>query len=258
LGAWGLLSIDWRGEVELEGKTAIVTGAGSGLGKTYAEALANEGARVVIGDIDPSRASCSANDIVATGGTAIGIQADVGHSEDIREMVELAATEFGGVDILVNNAGLLRERWNLCSELSNEEWATIMSVNVIGAVACARECRPHMRERGGGVIVNQSSMGAYSALTSAYSISKLALSGVTVALAHEFSEDGIRVNGIAPGMMTGRLPEELIRTIVSQQLIKRRGTAEDLVDVLLLLCSERSSFITGQTIHVDGGVDPRP
>jgi 3-oxoacyl-[acyl-carrier protein] reductase len=86
----------------------------------------------------------------------------------------------------------------------------------------------------------------------------LALSGVTVALAHEFSEDGIRVNGIAPGMMTGRLPEELIRTIVAQQLIKRRGTAEDLVEVLLLLCSERSSFITGQTIHVDGGVAPRP
>ena len=172
-------------------------------------------------------------------------------------MVEFAVSEFGGVDILVNNAGLARERWNLCSELSNEEWATILSVNVIGAISCARECRPRMQKRGGGVIVNQSSMGAYAALTSAYSVSKLALSGVTVALAHEFSVDGIRVNGIAPGMMTGRLPEEIVQTILDRQLIKRRGAATDLVDVLILLCSDRSSFITGQTIHVDGGVDPR-
>lgn len=244
-------------EFEFEGKSAIVTGAGTGLGETYAKALAARGARVVIGDLDATAATDAAARIRASGGVAVGVGADMGREEHVVQLVAEARAEFGGVDILVNNAGLARGRWNLCSELTSEEWAEIFAVNVTGAVACARECRPSMRERGGGAIVNQSSMGAYAALTSAYSVSKLALSGVTVALAHEFAPDGIRVNGIAPGMMTGRLPPELVQTIVGRQLIPRRGCAEDLVEVLTLLCSSRSSFMTGQTIHVDGGVDPR-
>ena len=110
-----------------------------------------------------------------------------------------------------------------------------------------------MAARGGGVIVNQSSNSAYFKLSSAYAVTKLAVSGLTIGLAEDFEPDGIRVNGIAPGMMTGRVPQEVIDMVVSAQTLKRRGQHEDLVGALLYLCSDMSSFVTGQTILVDGG-----
>ena len=126
------------------------------------------------------------------------------------------------------------------------------------AFVCARACRPIMAARGGGVIVNQSSMAGYAALSSAYGVSKLAISGLTVALATEYADDNIRVNGIAPGMMNGRLPQEIVDRMVSLQRIHRRGEPDDLAGALLFLCTDASSFMTGQTLIVDGGVAVRP
>jgi 3-oxoacyl-[acyl-carrier protein] reductase len=244
--------------MNLEAKVALVTGAGTNLGKTYAFALASEGAAVVIGDIDGAAAKSAAAELSATGAKALGLEMDVANEDHIAGALDAAQSAFGGVDILVNNAGLARGRWNLCSELSNPEWNQIFAVNVVAQLACARACRPSMQRRGGGVIVNQSSMAGYHDISGAYGVSKLALSGLTVALATEFAGDNIRVNGIAPGMMNGRLPQEIVDRVVKQQRIQRRGDPSDLVGALLFLCSDASAFMTGQTLIVDGGVACRP
>jgi NAD(P)-dependent dehydrogenase (short-subunit alcohol dehydrogenase family) len=241
----------------LEGKSAIVTGGGAGLGLVYAETLAREGASVTIADIDEDRARSAAQSLADAGAAAIGLCADVSNDADVRQMVVGAEAAFGRVDILVNNAGLARGQWSLCIDLESEDWLRLFAVNVVGAVTCARACRPLMAAQGGGVIVNQSSMAAYSVLKTAYGVSKLAMSGLTVALATELAPDGIRVNGIAPGMMSGRVPDDVIAETLARQLITRRGGSDDLVGALMFLCTEASSFMTGQTLIIDGGITRR-
>jgi 3-oxoacyl-[acyl-carrier protein] reductase len=244
--------------MKLKDKVALVTGAGSNLGKVYAMALASEGATVVIGDIDGDAARSAAQELIDTGARALGLEMDVGKDEHVEAAVQETLSQFGGVDILVNNAGLARGRWSLCSELGNDDWRQIFAVNVVSALVAARACRASMAQRGGGVIINQSSMAAYHQIGGAYAVSKLAISGLTVALASEFAGDNIRVNGIAPGMMNGRLPQEIVDRMVAQQSVRRRGEPEDLVGALLFLCTDASSFVTGQTLIVDGGVASRP
>ena len=243
--------------MELDGKVAIVTGAGGagvgGLGVTYARALSGAGAAVVVSDIDGAAASRVAAEINANGGRATSVACDVTQDSDADAMIDAARREFGGVDILVNNAGLARGRWNEMSTLSTDDWLHILAVNTVAPIACARACRPVMRERGGGVIVNQSSSGA-RVEAGAYSVSKLALEKVTQLLAAEFADDGIRVNAIAPGMMTAQLPEEQVQALLASQTVRRQGRPEDLVGALLYLCSDRSGFVNGQTLVVDGGM----
>lgn len=242
----------------LEDKVAIVTGAGNGLGEVYAGALADAGATVCVVDIDSSGAERVASLLRTRGAVASHFVVDVSDDGAVEDLARDVGEQFGRIDILVNNAGLLRDQYNECLDLPSEGWRKIMAVNVVAPVTCARACRPYLAAQSGSAIVNQSSMGAYAWLNSAYSVSKLALSGVTVALAEELSEDGIRVNGIAPGMMTGKIPDALVQSVIGQQMLKRRGKPEDLVETLLYLCSERSAFVTGQTVIVDGGVTRRP
>lgn len=244
--------------MQLEGKVALITGAGSNLGKVYAFALAKEGAAVVIGDLDGDLARSAAQELRDTGARAVGVEMDMGSEAHIESAVQTALSEFGGVDVLVNNAGLARGRWNLLSELTNDEWRDIMWVNVIAPLALARACRPSMVARGGGVIINQSSNAAYAFLTGAYGVSKLAISGLTVALAHEFGGDNIRVNGIAPGVMNGRIPKEALDRVLATQLLHKRGAPEDLAGVIVFLATDDSAFMTGQTVIVDGGPAARP
>jgi NAD(P)-dependent dehydrogenase (short-subunit alcohol dehydrogenase family) len=243
-------------ERELAGRTAIVTGAGGagvgGLGVVYARALAEQGAAVVVSDIDGDAARRVADELVAAGHRAIGVGADVANEADVIAMAAAATDAFGGIDILVNNAGLARGKWSEGLALSAEDWMTILAVNTLAPLLCARACRASMVARGGGVIVNQTSMAAYGEY-GAYSVTKLALVGITNVLSAELGGDGIRVNAIAPGVMTGKIPAELLQSQLALQKLNRRGTPEDLVGALLFLCSDRSSFITGQTILVDGG-----
>ena len=242
--------------MELEGKVAIVTGAGNsgvgGLGVVYAEALADEGAAVVVTDIDGDAAAQVAADLVAKGHRAIGVATDVADEAQVLALAAEAEKAFGGIDILVNNAGLARGKWSEGLELSAEDWMRILAVNTLAPLLCTRACRPSMVRRGGGAVVNQSSMAAYGD-TGAYSVTKLALIGMTNALATELAHDDIRVNAIAPGVMTGKIPADLLQKQLDLQRLPRRGTPHDLVGALLFLCSDRSSFITGQTILVDGG-----
>ena len=243
--------------MRLEGKVAIVTGAGGagvgGLGVVYARALASEGAAVVVSDIDGQAAVRTAESIASTGAQAIGVRCDVTSDEDIKAMVKTSDDAFGGVDILVNNAGLARGKWSEALILSADEWMEILAVNTVAPIMCAKACAESMRGRGGGVIVNQSSNGALID-AGAYTVSKLALNGVTKVLADEFSSDNIRVNGIAPGVMTAKLPEDQVQRLLARQTIRRPGQPEDLVGLLLYLCSDDSSFMNGQTVVIDGGM----
>jgi NAD(P)-dependent dehydrogenase (short-subunit alcohol dehydrogenase family) len=236
-----------------EGKSVIVTGAGNGIGFAYAEAFAGEGASVTIVDIDTAAAQAAAKRV--EGSLAVG--ADVADEDSVAGMVSAVANRFGGVDVLVNNAGLHMGQYNLTSTLPLADWRRLFDVNLFGCALCARYRRDSMVERAGGVIINQSSNSSYLGV-GAYSISKLALNGLTVSLAQEFAPDNIRVVGIAPGMVASealltRLEDVHKQAVLGGQLIKRWGQLEDLVGMVLLLCSEEASFVTGQTVTVDGG-----
>lgn len=239
-------------------KVAFITGGAMGIGRVYARALAAEGAAVVIADIDTQGAQEAVADLEASGAKALAITCDVANETQVQEAVASAVQHFGGIDILVNNAAKHLLNWNRpVTQLPPDMWRTLLDVNVIGVVNCAAAVRPSMRERGGGVIVNQSSIAGYMSIAS-YGISKLAVRGLTVALSHELAEDNIRVVGIAPGATESEsalaaLPASRFDYFMNQQLIKRREQMEDLVGPLLFLCSDDAAFITGETILVSGG-----
>lgn len=251
--------------MELEGKVAIVTGAGTGLGKVYARALAEEGAAVTVADIDAATGQEVAAELVAAGHRALAVQVDVSDDQAVAGMAAETEAAFGGIDILVNNAG-----WRpnpaghhydfdpaARAELDGDAWRRVLAVNVAAPLVCAQACRSSMVRRGGGVIVNQSSNASFAHQNTLYGVSKLALNGLTVWMAEAYGDDNIRVNGIAPGTMTGRLPTELQQQILRSQRIHRSGSPEDLLGALLFLCTERSAFMTGEILRIDGGESAR-
>ena len=230
-------------EIEMKdfsGRVAIVTGAGAGSGRAYATAFASRGASVAVVDIDESAALATAARIEGQGGSALGLGADVSSEEDTRSAIERIVERFAGIDVLVNNAGLHLGSYNETTALPIEEWRRLLDVNVLGELLWSKHARPHLAIRP-GVILNQSSNSSTMGV-GAYSVSKLALNGLTVSLAREFEPDGIRVNAIAPGFVesdaakTG-LSEEHKAHVVQGQITKRVGQIEDLIDTALLLCS---------------------
>ena len=247
----------------IRGKVAIVTGAGGGIGEAYARGLAAAGARVVVAEIQKDAGERVAREIAASGGEALAIEVDVGSQESTRALAERAAAELGGIDFLVNNAAIFGGmKMASYIDMDWDYYTRFMNVNVNGALLCARACVPHMRKRGGGAIVNQSSTAAWMA-TGYYSLAKLALNGVTQGLARELGPKKIRVNAIAPGPTdTGALhsvvPDAFIKPMVAQLPLARMGTPSDHVPTLLFLLSDAASWVTGQIVNVDGGQVMRP
>lgn len=240
------------------GKVAVVTGAAGGIGEAYARGLAAEGASVVIADLDEERGAKVEQSIVGDGGSAAFVRVDVGDEGSTRELAAAAVERFGGVDYLVNNAAIYAGmRIDTLLTVPWDYYQRFLRVNLDGALLCTRACVPHMVERGGGAIVNQSSTAAWM-YAGYYGLAKAGINSLTQQLAHELGGSGVRVNAIAPGPIDTEatrtvVPGEIIDDIVKGLALKRRGTPDDLVGLCLFLLSDDASWITGQIFNVDGG-----
>ena len=247
-------------DTSLEGKVAIVTGAAGGIGQAYARALGRAGAAVVIADINAEGAESVATELKGEGLRTIGVGLDITQPESAKSMAAMAAEAFGGVDILVNNAALMAEiPQTPLSQFPIDFWDRVMKVNCTGALICSQAVVPSMIERGGGKIINQSSGGAFIG-GGAYGVSKLALVGLTVALARELGRHKINVNAIAPGTIDtdagfrAAPKDSPFRAMMEQQAaIQALAPPEDLTGALLFLASAASNYMTGQCLNVDGG-----
>lgn len=241
----------------IDGKVAIVTGAGGGIGEAYAKGLAAQGARVVIAEIKKENGERVAEEIRSTGADAIAVEVDVGSPESTLALAERTAKAFGGVDFLVNNAAIFGDM--KLDSLLGVDWdyyQRFMNVNMNGALLCTRACFRSMRERGGGAIVNQSSTAAWMG-AGYYGIAKLGINGLTQCLARELGPQKIRVNAIAPGptdtAAMRNTAGDYAAQLVAQMPLSRLGKTEDMVGACLFLLSDAASWITGQVLNVDGG-----
>ena len=239
---------------ELAGRVVIVTGAARGLGRDYARMFAQDGAHVVVADI--KGVDSAAAEAAREGPHAIGVEADVTSRDSITALMRKAHDEFGRIDVLVNNAGLwrgLNEAGLL--ECPPEVWNAAWAVNVTGTLNCYQAAVPFMRERGWGRVVNVSSMASVGG-GNPYALTKNAVERMTSGMAREVGEFGITVNCIAPGISAfenakGQLPNAEL--IISRNAIKRVGASRDLYNALAYLCGDGASWVTGQTLRVDGG-----
>jgi NAD(P)-dependent dehydrogenase (short-subunit alcohol dehydrogenase family) len=241
----------------LEGRVAIVTGGGGGLAEGICATLAASGAAVAAVDRSLEKAERVAQ--LASSGRCIALEADVSDKASVDAMAQRVISELGGIDILVNNAAIYPLRpW---TEIDEEEWDRVMAVNLKGYFLCARAAYPSMRERGKGRIINVASITFFIGWSGFldYVSSKGAIIGFTRTLAREVGPDGITVNAISPGAFPTDAErvhsdqEALNRRILEQQSLKRRGTPEDVGNLAAFLASDAASFITGQTIMIDGG-----
>lgn len=246
-----------------QGKVAVVTGAGKGIGEAYAKGLAAEGAAVVVAEIDPEGGERVAKEIEHSGGSARFVRTDVASEESTLAMADDVASAFGGCDLLVNNAAIYGGmRMDTLLTVPWDYYERFMSVNMNGALLVTRALWQQMAERGGGSIVNQSSSAAWMA-AGYYGTAKLALHGITQSLARELGPRNIRVNAIAPGPTDTEatretVPEVFLKQILQAMPISRLGTVDDMVAAAIFLLSDEASFITGHVLNVDGGQIMRP
>jgi 3-oxoacyl-[acyl-carrier protein] reductase len=247
--------------MRLDGRVALVTGAGRGIGRAISLGLAREGARVVVNDVVDERARTTADAIQASGGQALPVQADVSRAAEVDRLVAAAVARFEALDIVVNNAGLVdvHKPWQ---QISEEEWDRVLAVNLKSCFLTLRAAYPHLKASGRGRIVSISSVTFWLGHPNLlhYVASKAGVIGFTRTLARELGPEGITVNAVTPGAIRTEaelevFPEQdaLAERMFQVQSLKRRGLPDDLVGVVVFLASDDSSFITGQTMNVDGG-----
>lgn len=244
------------------GHVAVVTGAAQGIGREYARALAEDGAQVVVADINHDGASETAALIDKDGGTALAIAVDVSDRDSTLALAEQVRDAFGATHIVVNNAAIYHSmRLDPVLEVDIDYWRRIFSVNLDGALLVTQAFAPLLIDAGWGRVVNQTSVAAYGP-AGAYSASKLALINLTIAQAAELGPRGTTVNAIAPGPIFTEatevtVPSERLERMLASAPINKRAEPRDLVGALRFLCSDDAAWITGQTILVDGGITRR-
>lgn len=244
---------------KLAGKTAIITGASRGIGAEIARKFAADGAKVVVNySGSQEKAEAVVADIQANGGEAIAVKANVSDSESVKAMVDETMKTFGSVDILVNNAGITRD--NLMMRMKDDEWDDVINTNLKGVFVCTKAVtRQMMKQRAGRIINIASIVGVMGNAGQAnYVASKAGVIGLTKTTARELASRGITANAVAPGFittdMTDQLNEEVQKAMLGQIPLGRFGAPEDVAKAVLFLASDDASYMTGQTLHLDGGM----
>lgn len=242
------------------GKVAIVTGAAQGIGLGCAKSLLEDGAFVVLSDINEEKVKAAAADLAKAGGKTLGLACDVSSQEQVRELVKQTVAHFGTVDIMVNNAATTTGAEPL--DITSEEFDRVLGVNLKGTLFGCQEAGRVMVEKGSGAIVNMSSMQAELAIPTRvpYGVSKAAINQLTKIFALSLATKGVRVNAVAPGTILTDLTRGSVlsnadsyRNILSRTPMGRCGETEEIGSVVSFLASKEASYITGQTIYVDGG-----
>lgn len=248
----------------LRDRVCLVTGAGSGIGRATACLFAREGARVGVSDVRRAEAEATAAAIAADGGHALALEADVSRADQVDRMFDAVLRAWQRVDVLVNNAGFGIAA--TVEHTSEADWDRLMAVNVKGVFLCSRRAIPIMRSQQGGVIVNTASVTAVVGIRNraAYVASKGAVAALTRAMALDHVADGIRVNCVAPGTIDTPFFDDIVaghpdpaayrRELAARQALGRLGQPEEVAHAILYLASAESSFVTGSTLTVDGGM----
>ncbi len=244
--------------MSLNGKIALVTGAAQGIGRDIALALATDGADVAICDVNLEAAQKTAADIEALGKKSLALKANVAASADVIAMVDQVVEKFGRIDILVNNAGITRD--GLILRMKDEDWDLVLSINLKGAFLCTKSALKYMTKQRGGTIINIASIvGAMGNAGQAnYVASKAGLIGLTKTIAREYANRGITANAVAPGFIETAMTQalsETVRTELAKQIpLGKLGTPADVANAVRFLASPWASYISGQVIHVNGGM----
>lgn len=239
----------------LEGKVGIITGAASGIGRGSAAVFAREGAKLVLADISVDDGEAVAEEICRAGGDAMFVKADVSKEADVVAMVEATVARFGRLDIAFNNAGIGPPPLMLVDQTA-ESWQRLFEIDLLSVGLCMKHQMPVMQRHGGGSIVNTSSNAGRRGMATLaiYAAMKAGIMGLTRVAAVEGGPDNIRVNAIAPGLIATRATEDSEKWVKQLKIpLGRIGMPEDIGEVAAFLCSDAASFLTGQTISVDGG-----
>jgi len=244
--------------MELQNKVALITGGAQGIGKTISEELVQNGAHVVLGDVNLEGAQATAEAINNNGGSASAVKIDVSNPAEVKQVFDSILKDKKPIDIMINNAGITRD--GLMIRMKEADWDRVLNINLKGTFLCSQQAAKQMMKQKSGAIVNIASivgvMGNFGQAN--YSASKAGVIGLTKTLAREVASRGIRVNAVAPGFidteMTRVLDESVRQKLIEQIPLAKLGLPEDVARCVAFLVSDRSSYITGQVINVNGGM----